>query len=383
MEQNKKIRVAVTHGDTNGIGYEVILKCFEDPTMLELCTPIIYGNPKVAAYYRKLLNMQLQFNNITEAGDAREGRLNLLAVFDEELKIDVGQQTTESEEAARKAIDRAKADVEAGLVDVLVTAPAAGNNALGRDPRALSMLVNGDLRIALVTKNVPIKDLSEAITKQIIVDKATTLHSCLKRDMRISNPRIAVLALNPHAGANGLLGDEEQEIIKPAIEELEQKGIQAFGPYATDTFFGNGDFTRFDAILAMYYDQAMAPFKAIVPENGVRYTAGLNFVMTAPDHGSCFEIAGKDKADGSAMRNAIYLAIDAARNRLDYDEPLENPLPKLYHEKRDDSEKVRFAIPKAKDKDQGRQKQEGREQKADNREQKAENREQKTADKEE
>lgn len=365
--QDKKIRVAITHGDTNGIGYEVILKCFGDPTMLELCTPIIYGSPKVATYYRKALDMQLQFNTIEKADDAKDGRLNLLTVFNEEVKIEVGQQTHESEEAARKAIAQAKADVEAGLADVLVTAPAAGNNTLSRDPRALSMLVNDDLRIALVTKNVAIKDVSEAITKQIIVEKATTLHTCLKRDMRISNPRIAILALNPHAGANGLLGEEEQEVIKPAIEELEQKNIQAFGPYAADSFFGNGDFIRFDAILAMYYDQGMAPFKAIVPENGVRFTAGLPFVMTAPDHGSCFEIAGQGKADEGAMRNAIYLAIDVARNRINYDEPLENPLPKLYHEKRDDSEKVRFAIPKAKD--PNKQKLEGKEQKFETKEQ--------------
>lgn len=375
MEQDRKIRVAITHGDTNGIGYEVILKCFEDPTMLELCTPIIYGSPKVATYYRKALDMQLQFNTIEKADDAKDGRLNLLTVNDEEVKIEVGQQTPESEEAARKAIVRAKADVEAGLADVLVTAPAAGNNALSRDPRALSMLIHDDLRIALVTKNVAIKDVSEAITKQIIVEKATTLHTCLKRDIRIANPRIAVLALNPHAGANGLLGEEEQEVIKPAIEELEQKNIQAFGPYAADSFFGNGDFIRFDAILAMYYDQGMAPFKAIVPDNGVRFTAGLPFVMTAPDHGSCFEIAGQKKADESAMRNAIYLAIDIARNRVNYDEPLENPLPKLYHEKRDDSEKVRFAIPKAKD--PNKQKTEGKEQKPENKEQKPENKEQK------
>lgn len=373
--KDRKIRVAITHGDANGIGYEVILKCFEDPAMLELCTPIIYGLPKTAAYYRKALDMQLQFNTIEQANDARDGRLNLLTVTNEEVNIEVGQQTSESEEAARKAIERAKADIEAGLVDVLVTAPAAANNALSRDPQALSMLIHDDLRIALVTKNVAIKDVSEAITKQIIVQKITTLHTCLKRDMRISNPRIAVLALNPHAGANGLLGEEEQEVIKPAIEELEQKGLQAFGPYAADSFFGNGEFTRFDAVLAMYYDQGMAPFKAIAPDNGVRFIAGLPTVITAPDHGSCFEIAGQGKADESAMRNAIYLAIDVARNRVSYDEPMENPLPKLYHERRDDSEKVRFAIPKAKDKEPNHQKPEQKEHKPEQKEHKSDKQE--------
>ena len=347
--ENKNIRVAITHGDTNGVGYEVILKVLEAPSFLELCTPIIYGSPKVAAYYKKALDIQLQFNTIERAEDARDGKVNLLTVFDDEMNIEVGQQTPESEEAARKAVERAKKDVEDGLADVLVTAPAACNNALTKDPQVLSMLVNGDLRIALVTKNLAIKDVAESITKQKIVEKATALNTCLKRDMRISSPRIAVLALNPHGGANGLLGDEEQEVIKPAIEELEKSGIQAFGPYPTDSFFGNGDFAQFDAILAMYYDQGMAPFKTLAPDNGVRYTAGLPIVITAPDHGSCFEIAGQGKADEASMRNAIYLAIDVARNRVNYDEPMANPLPKLYHEKRDDSEKVRFAIPKAKD----------------------------------
>lgn len=348
MEEEKMVRVAITHGDTNGVGYEIILKMFEDPTMLELCTPIIYGSPKVAAYYRKALGIQTQFNTIETADQAKDGRLNLLTVTDEEIKIDLGQQTEESEAAARQAIERARADIDAGLVDALVTAPAAANNNLNKSPQVLSMLINDDLRIALVTKNVAIKDVSEAITKHIIVEKAKTLHESLRRDMRISTPRIAVMALNPHAGANGLLGDEEIDVIKPAIEELEQAGIQAFGPYASDTFFGNGDFTKFDAVLAMYYDQGMTPFKTIAPDGGIRFSAGLPYVLTAPDHGSCFEIAGQGNADATALRNALYMAIDVARNRASYDAPMESPLPKLYHEKRDDSEKVRFAVPKSK-----------------------------------
>jgi len=349
--EDSKIRVAITQGDTNGIGYEVILKAFDDPAMLELCTPIIYGCPKVATYHRKAIDMQAQFNIIEKAENAKDGKLNLLTVSDEEIKIDVGQQTPESEEASRKAIERALDDISAGQVDALVTAPAAANSRLSKPQEALSMLINDDLRMALVTKNLAIKDVPESITKQKVVEKATALHGCLKRDLRINNPRIAVLALNPHAGANGLLGDEEQDVIKPAIDELTEQGIQAFGPYATDSFFGNGEFVQFDAILAMYYDQGMAPYKAIAPDNGVRYIAGLPFVITAPDHGSCFEIAGQNKADEQAMRNAVYMAIDITRNRKYYDEPAANPLPKLYHEKRDDSEKVRFAIPKAKRED--------------------------------
>ena len=346
--EERKIRVAITHGDTNGVGYEVILKAFEDPMMLELCTPIIYGSPKVAAYHRKAMNMDTQFSIIGNATEAKDGRVNVLTTFDEEIKVEIGVAAPEAETAAKKALERALADQAEGCYDVLVTAPAKANDLLTRKPEALSVLLSDNLAMAFVTKDVAIKDVSEAITKQIIVDKAKTLHNCLKRDLRVSNPRIAVLALNPHAGTENQPGEEEQEVIAPAIDELEQQGIQAFGPYAADSFFGNGDYSRFDAVLAMYYDQGMAPFKALVGDSFTRFTAGLPMVCTAPSHDADYDNAGKGTADCSSMQRAIYQAIDVCRNRLNYDLPLANPLPKLYHEKRDDSEKVRFAVPKDK-----------------------------------
>lgn len=360
------IRVAITQGDTNGVGYEVILKTFADPAMLELCTPIIYGSPKIAAYHRKALNLDTNYSIINTAGEARDGRLNILTCFDEEVKIDLGQPSEEAGQAAYKALDRTMTDYRAGLFDVLVTAPinkatiqSPGfqfpghteyiETCVGNGAKALMILMNETLRVALVTTHLPIKEIAKAITKEAIIEKATIFHKSLKRDFRISNPRIAVLSLNPHAGDNGLLGTEEQEVIKPAIDELEKQGIQAFGPYPADGFFGSNAYYHFDGVLAMYHDQGLAPFKTIALENGVNFTAGLPIVRTSPDHGTAYDIAGQGKADENSFRQAVYTAIDVFRNRQNYDEPLKNPLPKLFHEKRDDSEKVRFAIPKAKE----------------------------------
>ena len=359
--ENKKIRVAITQGDTNGVGYEVIFKVFEDPTMLELCTPIIYGSSKIAAYHKKALNKETNFSVINSAEEARGGRLNLLSCFEDEIKVEFGQPSEEAGGAAFKALDRAMTDFRKGLYDVLVTAPinkatiqSPGfhfpghteyiETSLGEGKKALMILMNDRLRVALVTTHLPIKDVATAITKESIMEKATIFHQALKRDFRISNPRIAVLALNPHAGDNGLLGTEEKNIISPAIEALAKKGIQAFGPYPADGFFGAGTFNYFDGVLAMYHDQGLAPFKTIALDNGVNYTAGLPIIRTSPDHGTAYDIAGQDKADENSMRQAIYTAIDVFRNRQFYDEPLQNPLPKLFHEKREDGDKARFAV---------------------------------------
>lgn len=365
--ENKKIRVAITHGDTNGVGYEVIFKAFEDPGMLELCTPIIYGSPKLAAYHGKTLGLDTQFTIITKASDAKENKINLLMTFEEEVKVDFGVPTPEAGEAAKKALDRALADFKEGAFDVLVTAPVAKNSIrgfdghtsyltqhLGDNCQGLTILVSDNLRVALVTNNVSLKNVAETISKQKIVDKAKIFHEALRRDMRISNPRIAVLALNPRGGEDGALGDEELEIIRPAIEELAAQSIQAFGPYPADDFFGDGSYSQFDGVLAMYHDQGQTPFKALTSisdDKGVRVTAGLALVRTAPAHGACFNLAGQNRMEADSMRHAIFEAIDIWRNRNNYDEPMGNPLQKLYHEKRDDSEKVRFSIPRGRRED--------------------------------
>ncbi len=363
MEQERKIRVAITQGDTNGVGYEVILKVFAASEMLELCTPIIYGASKIAAYHKKVMNLDTNYTVINSAEEARDGRVNLLSCFDEDVKVEMGQPSADAGQAALKALDRAMTDFRRECYDVLVTAPinkatiqSPGfhfpghteyiETCVGNGKKALMILMNESLRVALVTTHLPVKDIAKAITKEAIVEKATIFHEALRRDFRISAPRIAVLALNPHAGDDGLLGNEEKEVIIPAIEELADKGIQAFGPYAADGFFGSGTYDYFDGVLAMYHDQGLAPFKTIALDSGVNYTAGLPIVRSSPDHGTAYDIAGRGRADENSMRQAIYTAIDIFRHRKSYDEPLTNPLPKLFHEKREDGDKARFAKPR-------------------------------------
>jgi 4-hydroxythreonine-4-phosphate dehydrogenase len=340
--EDKKIRVAITHGDTNGIGYEVILKTFEDPTMLEFCTPIIYGSPKVAAYHRKAMELETQYSVINNAEEANPNKLNLLATFDDDVKVEFGQPTEESAVAARKAMARAKEDLQKGLFDVLVTAPVKPNSNPPREDRALTMMVSDRVCIGLVTTHLPLKEVAASITVEKIVEKGTIFHNSLRRDFRISSPRIAVMAINPQ------MGSEEEQIVKPAIEALEKNGIQAFGPYLSLDFFGANLYYDFDGVLAMYDDQGVVPFKTLSQEYGVKLKAGISAIVVTPDQDPAFEIAGKGVADELSMRHAIYTAIDMFRHRAEYDAPMANPLPKLYHEKKEDGDKARFAI-RAKD----------------------------------
>lgn len=352
-------RVAITPGDTNGVGYEVVMKAFAEPTMMELCTPIIYGNPKTMAYHRKALGLEVNYTVIQSADEAREGRLNLLSVSDEELKIDFGQQSEEAGRAALQSLEAAVEDYRQGKFDVLVTAPINKNSIqsnafhfpghteyieerLGDEgDKALMILMNERVRVALVSTHLPIAKVAESITIDGIVEKLRILNSTLCRDFLITRPRIAVLALNPHAGDGGLLGTEEQEIINPAIVKAREERIDAYGAYPADGFFGSAQYEHFDAILAMYHDQGLAPFKVLAMDDGVNYTAGLPIVRTSPDHGTAYDIAGKGIADENSFRQAIYHAIDIVRNRQRYDEAYENPLPKLYHERHEDERRER------------------------------------------
>lgn len=361
--EDKRIRVAITHGDTNGIGYELIFKTFAAPEMLELCTPIIYGSPKVAAYHRKALDMEANFSIIANAEEARDGRVNLLTTLEEDVKVELGQPTPESGEAALKALDRAMTDFRDGLFDVLVTAPLNSENvnvggvgfkgqaqyiekSVGEGHKGFTILLNECLRVGFMTDGMPLKEVAAAITGEGIQEKSELFINTLKRDFRISNPRIAVLSLNPGYVPGGAAGKEETEIIVPAVRKMADKELNVFGPYDSGAFFGHMDYNTFDGVLAMYHDQGIAPFMMLATGGGVRYTAGLPIVCTAPSNNVSYEIAGKGIADESSFRHAIYCAIDAFRNRAYYDEPMSNPLKKLYHEKRDESEKVRFAIPK-------------------------------------
>ena len=335
----RKLRIAITHGDTNGIGYELIFKTFAAPEMLELCTPIIYGSPKVASYHRKALNMEAPFSIINSTDDIRDGRLNLLTCFDDDVKVELGTPTAESENAGVKALIKAVEDQKNGLIDGLVLAPLDKNQELLR--RGLVVLHDERLRIGMATFDVALKDVAAQISKENIVKRLETLFNMLRRDFLISNPRVAVLNLNPNGN-----GAEEQEALKPAVEQMEKAGLQAFGPYAADDFFGTGKYDAFDAVLAMYYDQAATPFKALVAGCYVVSVAGLPVACSTSGDDAGFAIAGRGEADESSFRHAIYAVIDACRNRARYDEAKSDPLPKLYHEKREDGEKARFAVSK-------------------------------------
>jgi 4-hydroxythreonine-4-phosphate dehydrogenase len=268
METNHTIRVGITHGDINGVGYEVILKTFSDPTMMELCTPIVYGSPKVAAYHRKAMDIQTNFSIINQAAEAQDGRLNILNCTQDELKVELGKPSEEAGRAALDALERALIDYREGRIDVLVTAPInkftiQGDSfhfpghteyieqRVGEGNTALMILMQGDLRVALVTGHVPVRYIAKEITQEHILEKLQIFHSSLKRDFDIDSPRIAVLALNPHAGDEGLLGTEENEVIRPAMQEAVKSGIQCFGPYHDDCFFGSGNYRHFDGVLAM------------------------------------------------------------------------------------------------------------------------------------
>ena len=356
--EEKRIRIGITQGDTNGVGYEVMLKTLEEPTILELCTPVIYGNPRILTYHRKGLNLTMNFTPIQRADEAQNDRVNMVVVDDSEVKIEMGTPSPEAGQQALKALERALADYKAGKIDVLVTAPINKNtiqsdafhfpghteyiqDKVGDGSKALMILMNERLRVALVTTHLPISEVAKAITEDEVLGKLRILNGSLLRDFSISGPRIAVLSLNPHAGDNGLLGKEEQETIAPAIEKAQSEGINAFGPYAADGFFGSRAYEHYDAVLAMYHDQGLTAFKALAMDDGVNFTAGLPVVRTSPAHGTAYDIAGKGVADEASFRQAIFAAIDIWRNRQFYDEARENPLPKLYQDRREDERRPR------------------------------------------
>ncbi len=425
-----KIRVAITQGDTNGIGLEVILKAMEDNRILELCTPVIFANAKAVSFYRKGLQMQIQLAHTNDIKQLRDGAVNVVNVGADNLAIEPGEGTAAAGRAAFDALEAATAALAAGDVDVLVTAPINKHNIQGDDFRfaghteylehkfipaetpagavieaqaegvtadngteivaetvtaetivaetataeagesatattaseaadgkskrrgrsrerqperlpvpakALMILFNDRMRVALATTHLPLADVASAITTDNVLEKIVLLDASLRRDFAVYNPRIAVLALNPHAGDDGLLGAEERDIIAPAIAKARESRIMAFGPYAADGFFGTAAYTHFDAVLAMYHDQGLAPFKALSMDDGVNYTAGLPYVRTSPDHGTAYDIAGKGEADPQSMLHAIYAAIDIFRARANDAEANRNPLRRQYYDKGSDN----------------------------------------------
>ena len=351
------IKVGITPGDFNGIGYEIIIKSLSDATILEIFTPIIYGIPSLIEKARIICEItEMPFNIITDPKDIEDGKINILAISNKEIEPTPGTISKVAGELAALSLEKATNDLKKGLIDVLVTAPISkeaiqGNNfsfpghteylesVTESDEKALMILCNDSLRVALLTIHVPITKVAESITTENIKKTISIFSSSLKKDFGIERPTIAVLSLNPHAGDGGVIGTEEEEIIKPAIIELQQEGDLVFGPFPADGFFGHGSYKAYDGILAMYHDQGLAPFKTIAASTGVNFTAGLPFIRTSPDHGTAFDIAWKGIADETSMRNAIYMAIDIYRKRRTYVEATANPLKKHVIEKPDRGER--------------------------------------------
>ena len=332
-----KLVVGITQGDSNGIGYEVIIKSLADERILDSFTPVIYGSSKLMGFYRKTLHNigPMDINVISSAADARQRKINLVNCLPDNIYAEPGQSTPDSAKAAITSLEMAVKDLKEGQIDVLVTAPinkramsaegfsSAGHTEFlqeefGADDVTMIM-VSDQVKIGIVTGHIPLREVPGSITRESILGKLRIMKASLERDFGILDPKIAVLGLNPHCGDGGLLGDEEQNVILPAVQDAQAEGIQAFGPYSPDGFFGLGNYSRFDATLAMYHDQGLAPFKALAFSDGVNFTAGLPIVRTSPDHGTAYDMAGRDEADPRSMMSAIYTAIDIFRKRLQYD----------------------------------------------------------------
>lgn len=344
-----KIKIAITHGDINGIGYETILKVLEDPRIAEICTPIIYGSAKIAAFYRKQLELPDVHLVTVDSPEQATGDSNyIINVVPEEVHPAPGAGTPESGAAALAALERATADMRDGLVDALVTCPISKDAihsddfsfpghteylqdrfADAGDPsRAMMIMAAGELRVALLTIHESLADVTPLVTAEAVTDALKRFNEALVSDFSLHAPRIAVLALDPHAGDGGVIGTADRDIIAPAVAQACAQGVLAFGPYPADGLFGSGGYRKFDGILAMYHDQGLIPFKLLMGEQGVNCTAGLECVRTSPDHGTAFDIAGKGVADASSLRQAIYTAIDIYRSRRNHREATANPLRK-------------------------------------------------------
>jgi 4-hydroxythreonine-4-phosphate dehydrogenase len=341
--EKKSIIAGISQGDINGIGYEVIIKALLDPAITDICTPVLYGSPKVAAYHRKALNISnFNLNTIRSAEEAHLKKINIINCLDDNTRVELGKSTPQGGEAAVISLGKAVEDLLSGKINILITAPIDKHNVQSESfnfkghtdflkvkagvEEVLMFMIGESMKIGVATDHVPLRNVPEMITIDLLLRKIKLMNQSLILDFGIRKPRIAVLGLNPHAGDNSLLGTEEAEIITPAVQQAQKKGIMAFGPFPSDGFFGAGLFTKFDGILAMYHDQGLIPFKALSFDSGVNFTAGLPFVRTSPVHGTAFDIAGKGEASENSFRQAMYLACDIFRNRQLHAEISRNPL---------------------------------------------------------
>lgn len=337
MEDNK-VRIGITHGDINGISYEIIIKTLMDTRINELCIPIVYGSAKVAAYHRKALNIEnFSLNIINDAEKANPKRPNIINCLSDHVRVELGKDTQIAGESSLLALQKAVEDLKNNKIDALVTGPINKDNIqsedfkfpghteflaqhFGTEENALMLMVSDLMKVGVVTGHIPLKDVPGQITIEKVLDKLRTLNRSLIRDFKIQKPKIAVFGLNPHASDGGVIGDEEEKIILPAIQKAKDEDIFAFGPYPADSFLGTNNISKFDAILAMYHDQGLAPFKALSFDEGVNFTAGLSIIRTSPAHGTAYELAGKNEATVTSFRQALFLALDLYKNRSEYDE---------------------------------------------------------------
>ncbi|MCP4975109.1 MAG: 4-hydroxythreonine-4-phosphate dehydrogenase PdxA [Maribacter sp.] len=343
MQESRKIKVGISIGDLNGIGCEVILKTFEDTRMLDFCTPVIFASNKTISHQKNELGITLNFNGIHDVAKAIDGKVNVVNVWKETPKIEFGQETKEGGEYAIKSLRAALRALKENKIDVLVTAPINKNNIQSEDfnfpghtdflakeleGESLMFMITDDLKVGLLTDHVAVKDAPIAITPILIRTKVRVIEKSLQKDFGIRRPKIALLGINPHSGDHGVIGKEDDEVMKPVIKEMSEAGHLVFGPYPADSFFGSDTYKNFDAILAAYHDQGLIPFKTLSFGNGVNFTAGLSKVRTSPDHGTAYEIAGKGKADNNSFKEALFKAIEIFGNRQEYRQLTENQLQK-------------------------------------------------------
>lgn len=341
VKKAENIIVGISIGDLNGIGSEVILKTFEDTRMLELCTPVIFANAKIVSFLRKELNIDIAIHGIDKIEQLVVGKINVLNVWREGVNLEFGKNDDVVGSYAIKSFVAATKALKEGLVDVLVTAPINKYNIQSEEFKfpghtdyldkelegdALMLMVHDDLRVGLLTDHVPVNEVAKHLNEKLISSKIKTIIQTLKQDFEIEKPKVAVLGLNPHSGDNGVIGQEEEKIIKPALKKLFEAGNMVFGPFSADGFFGSAQYEKYDAVIATYHDQGLIPFKTLSFGNGVNYTAGLNKIRTSPDHGTAYEIAGKGVANHESFKEAVYLAIDIYNKRNDYQELIKNPL---------------------------------------------------------
>ena len=341
MNKKGKIVVGISIGDVNGVGIEVVLKTFEDKRMLDFCTPILFGSSKIIAAHKKILNIETNIHEINSIQQIKDGEVNLLTIWKEDVMLELGSATKIGGQYAFKSLNEATKSLKKGEIDLLITAPinketiqseefnfSGHTEFLERnlDGESLMILMNDFLRIGLITGHIPISKIAESITPELIESKVKILNNSLKQDFNINKPKIAVLGLNPHSGDNGVIGQEENELIKPTITSIHESGIFVYGPYAADGFFGSEAYKQFDGVLAMYHDQGLAPFKALTFGNGVNFTAGLSHVRTSPDHGTAFDISGKGKANSDSFKEAVFTGIKIFKNRNEYKELTQNVL---------------------------------------------------------